>query len=133
MAAGASEATQHVLRCLHTLVYSIDTDARKTAEQQLQAAIGHEGYASLLATLSTDGGISDDLGVRQLAAVILKQVINKHWSAEVPKFEAPELSANERAHIKAVLPAGLAQESSKLRTAVAMCIAAIAKSDPDGW
>ncbi len=87
----------------------------------------------MLATLSTDGGISDDLGVRQLAAVILKQVINKHWSAEVPKFEAPELSANERAHIKAVLPAGLAQESSKLRTAVAMCIAAIAKSDPDGW
>ncbi|KAG2426502.1 hypothetical protein HXX76_011729 [Chlamydomonas incerta] len=133
MAAGASEATQHVLRCLHTLVYSIDTDARNASEQQLQAAIGHEGYASLLATLSTDGGISDDLGVRQLAAVILKQVIKKHWSAEGPKFEAPELSANERAHIKAVLPAGLAQESSKLRTAVAMCIAAIAKSDPDGW
>ena len=122
-----------MLRCLHTLVYSIDTDARNTSEQQLQAAIGHEGYTSLLATLSTDGRISDDLGVRQLAAVILKQVIKKHWSAEAPKFEAPELSANERAHIKAVLPAGLAQESSKLRTAVAMCIAAIAKSDPDGW
>ncbi|EFJ45856.1 hypothetical protein VOLCADRAFT_105749 [Volvox carteri f. nagariensis] len=71
--------------------------------------------------------------VRQLAAVLLKQVIKKHWSAEAPKYEEPELSRDERTHIQTVLPQGLSDASSKVRTAVAMCIAAISKTDPDGW
>ncbi|GFR51645.1 hypothetical protein Agub_g14062, partial [Astrephomene gubernaculifera] len=131
---GGSEAVGHVVRCLQTCVYSIDGSARKSAEQQLESGVHHPGFASTLATLATDGTLTNnDLGVRQLAAVLLKQIITKHWSSEAQKFQAPELSREERAHIQAILPAGLADASSKVRTAVSMCIAAISKTDPDGW
>ncbi|KXZ43911.1 hypothetical protein GPECTOR_78g99 [Gonium pectorale] len=131
---GGSEAVAQVARCLHSCLYATDGETRKAAEQQLEGGVQHSGFASTLAAIATNAALTNnDVGLRQLAAVLLKQLIKKHWSAEAPKFEEPELSREERAHIQAALPPGLADPSSKVRTAVAMCIAAVSKTDPDGW
>lgn len=131
---GGSDAVAQVLRCLQNCLYAVDSEARQAAEQQLKGGVHHTGFTSTLASLATDGALSNnDVGIRQLAAVLLKQIIKKHWSAEMPKHEEPALSRDERTHIKSILPAGLSDPSSKIRTGIAMCIAAISKSEPDGW
>ncbi|GIL64426.1 hypothetical protein Vafri_18355 [Volvox africanus] len=132
--AGGSEAIASIVRCLRSCLYAVDGEERKAAERQLEGGVCHPGFSSTLASIATEGALTNhDVGVRQLAAVILKQVIKKHWSAEALKFEDPELPQGERTNIQAVLPNGLSDPSSKVRTAVAMCIAAISKADPDGW
>ncbi|GLI67765.1 hypothetical protein VaNZ11_012019 [Volvox africanus] len=132
--ANGSEAIASMVRCLRSCLYAVDGEERKAAERQLEGGVCHPGFSSTLASIATEGALTNnDVGVRQLAAVILKQVIKKHWSAEALKFEDPELPRGERTNIQAILPNGLSDANSKVRTAVAMCIAAISKADPDGW
>ncbi|KAG2485990.1 hypothetical protein HYH03_015313 [Edaphochlamys debaryana] len=131
---GEGHIARQVVGCLQTCLYSIDGEARKVAEQALEAGVQHAGFAQLLGQLAIDPTpTNNDLGVRQMAAVLLKQVIKRHWSAEHPKFIPPELSPPDKDRLRALLPTGLSDANSKVRTAIAMCIAAIAQTDPDGW
>jgi len=51
-----------------------------------------------------------------------------------PGFEAPEVLAEEKAYVRSLLPQGLADEHSKIRTAVGMAIACVADHDwPHAW
>lgn len=73
-------------------------------------------------------------GVRQLAAVVLKKHIREHWTFESPHFREPPVEDGEKSRIRELLPNGLNDSNSKLRTAVAMAIAGIAKWDcPQAW
>jgi hypothetical protein len=72
--------------------------------------------------------------LRQLAAVLLKQHIKAHWVEGERRYEPPTATDEEKRFIKEALPAGLAEAHSKVRTAVALAIATIAKWDyPEQW
>merc|ERR1719354_380442 len=47
------------------------------------------------------------LSIRQLAAVLLRQYIDSHWSQDGEKFRAPETTPNAKAMIRQMLPMGL--------------------------
>jgi hypothetical protein len=65
---------------------------------------------------------------------VLRQHIRKHWTREAPDCALPIIGDDEKAAVRAALPAGLADPNSKLRTAVGLAVAAIAKWDcPDAW
>lgn len=65
---------------------------------------------------------------------VLRQHIRKHWTREAPDCALPIIEDHEKATVRAALPAGLSDPSSKLRTAVGLAVAAIAKWDcPEEW
>lgn len=67
-------------------------------------------------------------------AQVLRQHIRAHWAPEAHDFKEPVIADDEKAAVRAALPAGLADADSKLRTAVGLAAAAIAKWDcPDAW
>jgi len=66
-------------------------------------------------------------GLRQMAAVLLKHHIKRHWAPESKSFEEPVVGSDEKAAIRAMLLPGLMDPASKLRTAIGMAIAGIAK------
>ena len=73
-------------------------------------------------------------GIRQLGAVILKNFIKQHWQEGTPRFVAPEVQEQEKAYIRQLLPGGLYDGDSKIRTAVGMAVAKIAEHDwPHAW
>lgn len=74
-------------------------------------------------------------GLRQLAATVLKnQLVKEHWTPEAPQYRGPPVGDAERAAIREALPQGLGDESSLVRTAAAMAVAAIARWDcPQAW
>lgn len=73
-------------------------------------------------------------GLRQLAATVLKKLVREHWTAEAPQYRGPAVGEEEKAAMREALPGGLGDESSKIRTAVAMAVAAIARWDcPQAW
>lgn len=74
------------------------------------------------------------LGLRQMAALLLKQHIKAHWTPEAKHFEDPVIGEDEKAAIRRDLLAGLGDDENKIRVAVGMAIAGIAKWDvPIAW
>lgn len=72
--------------------------------------------------------------LRQLAGVLFKQYIDVHWSQNAEKFEEPEVDVAVKARVRDLLPFGLNDPSSKLRTQVAVSMALIGSYDwPDAW
>lgn len=67
------------------------------------------------------------VGMRQMAAVVLKQHVKEHWTTEAKYFREPAVGDAEKAAVRAALLPGLADSSSLLRTAVGLAISAIAK------
>ena len=60
--------------------------------------------------------------------------VETHWSSESEKFRAPETPENAKTEIRNLLPPGLTQQASKVRSSVAYAIAAIAHWDfPEKW
>ena len=55
------------------------------------------------------------LPVRQMTAVLLKQYVDAHWSADAEKFVAPEATAAAKEAIRRMLPQGLKESISKVR------------------
>lgn len=43
--------------------------------------------------------IFDDLTVLYLAAVLLKQLVKKHWQEDEDSFEPPVVSGDEKVHM----------------------------------
>ena len=61
-------------------------------------------------TLEVDG----HLPLRQMAALLLKQYVDAHWSSEAEKFKEPEATPKAKASIRAMLPIGLKESISKV-------------------
>ena len=73
-------------------------------------------------------------GLRQLAATVLKKLVREHWTPESPQYKGPAVGPEEKEAVREQLPTGLGDESSLVRTAVAMAVAAIARWDcPQQW
>lgn len=58
-------------------------------------------YGTFLTEIALDGAVSWPL--RQLASVMLKKYINVHWSKNSDKFLEPEVNAEHKIRIKAML------------------------------
>lgn len=132
--AGASPAAVQQLLGMLQSSLSPDAATRQAAEAALDAAAAAPGFgAALVAVLLTTTG-EVPLGLRQLAATVLKKLVREHWTAEAPQYKGPAVGEEEKAAMREALPAGLGDESSKVRTAVAMAVAAIARWDcPQAW
>ena len=62
-------------------------------------------------TLQHDGMLQ----IRQMAALLLKQYVDTHWSSVGEKFKGPETSPQAKASIRQMLPHGLKESISKVR------------------
>jgi len=105
---------------------------RAQAEEQVKALEVTDDFGVLLVQMTLDNNCT--LAIRQLAAVLLRQYINCHWSQDAEKFRAPEVTPNAKALIRQMLPMGLKESISKVRNTVAFSLASIASWDwPDQW
>ncbi|XP_024534620.1 importin-9 isoform X1 [Selaginella moellendorffii] len=101
--------------------------ARNQAEGALTEASRKTGYGIALARITLNNDFS--LGVRQLAAVLLKHYVKKHWIGD--DFT---VFPQDKEMIRKLLPLGLGDPEKKIQTAVGMVIACIAISDwPEEW
>ncbi|XP_024605429.1 importin-9 [Neophocaena asiaeorientalis asiaeorientalis] len=74
------------------------------------------------------------LAIRQLASVILKQYVETHWCAQSERFRPPETTERAKIVIRELLPNGLRESISKVRSSVAYAVSAIAHWDwPEAW
>lgn len=122
---------QWLINCLNA---SLDPNhqVRTFAETSLQQASLQLGYGIALTRVAANRELP--FGLRQLAAVLLKQHIKKHWNEEDEGFEHPVVPSNEKATIRGLLLASLEDTSKKICTAVSVAISAIAQYDwPDDW
>eukprot|EP01083_Nonionella_stella_P016347 45673_1 len=106
----------------------------KQAEAQLNEFESQPGYGAILASIfgQSDGNQS----VRQLAGILLRTFVEKHWDPSTEKFEQPLASIEERESIRATVESAtlVGDPNSKIQTTVAMVIAKIAQYDfPERW
>ncbi len=91
-----------------------------------------EEYCLILVNILIDQ--SSLFATRQLAGVLFKQYIEIHWSQNSEKYQEPEVDAAVKHRVKQLLPLGLSDKSSKIRTTVAHSTAKIASWDwPELW
>ncbi|GFT94809.1 importin-9 [Nephila pilipes] len=115
-----------------TSILSPIHDVRISAEQQINVLEVTDEFAVHLTELMLDQNAP--LAIRQLASVLLKQYVESHWSSAAEKFRPPEATAEAKAAVRAMLPMGLHESISKLRSSVAYAISAIAQWDwPEDW
>lgn len=73
-------------------------------------------------------------GLRQLAAVLLKHLIHRHWTSGNPAFEHPEIAEQEKSTVRPKLLELLFQVPSNVSTPLAVCVTSIATWDfPEEW
>lgn len=115
-----------------TAILSPQHDVRVNGEEQIKALEVTEEFGVYLAELTVDP--NEALAIRQLASVLLKQYVEAHWSNQSSRFRAPETSEKAKCAIRDILPAGLKESISKVRTSVAYAVSAIAHWDwPETW
>ena len=123
------EQQNRVLQCLGAC---LEPQNQRAAENQLNIEEQHPGHGLILARISLSPAVAPPL--KQLAAVILKSFIKRHWVEGDRGFQPPEVGNEEKQEIRNLLPHGLGDPDSKIRTAVGMAIAAIASWDwPQSW
>lgn len=77
---------------------------------------------------------SSQFGIRQLAGVLFKQYVEVHWSQNSEKFQDPEIDPTIKQRVRQIIPIGLSDENSKIRTTSAYSISKIASWDwPELW
>ncbi|XP_050093062.1 importin-9 [Anopheles aquasalis] len=132
------------------IILNPDSEQRKSAEARLAQLKFTEWYGVSLAEFTIDQHIH--IGIRQLASVMLKQYVDDCWTGEGDENEEQDgvrplsampsdqstgmLLVNDEAKmkIKKLLPEGLYDQNSKIRSVVAYCIANIALYDwPGDW
>lgn len=115
-----------------TATLSPQQDVRLQGEDQLKVLEVTDAFGVHLAEFTVDS--SGSLAIRQLASLILKQYVEAHWCHLSEKFRPPETTPEAKAAIRNILPAGLQESISKVRTSVAYAISAIAHWDwPEAW
>nr|XP_043606256.1 importin-9 [Erigeron canadensis] len=119
---------------INSLSATLDTNqqARSFAEASLNQASLQPGFGSALSKIAANRGLP--LGSRQLAAVLLKQFVKKHWQEDEDGFEHPVVSVEEKAVIRGLLLLSLDDPHRKICTAISMAVASVAHHDwPDEW
>uniref|UniRef100_A0A8C6WK97 Importin 9 n=2 Tax=Neogobius melanostomus TaxID=47308 RepID=A0A8C6WK97_9GOBI len=115
-----------------TAILSPVQEVRAAAEEQIKVLEVTEEFGVHLAELTVD--TQGALAIRQLASVILKQYVETHWCSQSEKFRPPETSDQAKAAIRELLPGGLRESISKVRSSVAYAVSAIAHWDwPEAW
>ncbi|XP_041836787.1 importin-9 [Melanotaenia boesemani] len=115
-----------------TAILSPVQEVRAAAEEQIKVLEVTEEFGVHLAELTVDP--QGALAIRQLASVILKQYVETHWCSQSEKFRPPETSEQAKAAIRELLPSGLQESMSKVRSSVAYAVSAIAHWDwPEAW
>ncbi|KAK8783595.1 hypothetical protein V5799_010042 [Amblyomma americanum] len=113
-------------------ILSPSQEIRTNAEDQLKILEVTDDFCVHLAELTVDPQCP--FAIRQLASVLLKQYVDTHWSRNSEKFRQPEATDEAKATIRNILPLGLRESLSKLRSSVAYAISAIAHWDwPEAW
>lgn len=92
-----------------------------------------KGYAVYLAEFIMNQ--SFDLALRQLACIMLTRYVEEYWDVETETYiEGGCASEQAKKTIRNILPNGLYDPNSKIRTAVAHTISTIAQTDwPTIW
>jgi len=130
-AAAADPVRQALIEVISNLM-STNIGERQLAEQQLSALQVTDEYGVHLTEITLE--MEGPLALRQMSALLLKQYVDSHWSIDADKFKEPEATPKAKAAIRAMLPIGLKESISKVRSSVAYCISAIAHWDwPDQW
>ncbi|XP_047437746.1 importin-9 [Mugil cephalus] len=125
---GLKEALMETL----TAILSPAQEVRAAAEEQIKVLEVTEEFGVHLAELTVDP--QGALAIRQLASVILKQYVETHWCSQSEKFRPPETTDQAKAAIRELLPGGLRESISKVRSSVAYAVSAIAHWDwPEAW
>ncbi|KAG7244840.1 hypothetical protein INR49_029859 [Caranx melampygus] len=115
-----------------TAILSPVQEVRAAAEEQIKVLEVTEEFGVHLAELTVDP--QGALAIRQLASVILKQYVETHWCSQSEKFRPPETTDQAKAAIRELLPGGLRESISKVRSSVAYAVSAIAHWDwPEAW
>lgn len=115
-----------------TAILSPVQEVRAAAEEQIKVLEVTEEFGVHLAELTVDP--QGALAIRQLASVILKQYVETHWCSQSEKFRPPETTDQAKAAIRGLLPGGLRESISKVRSSVAYAVSAIAHWDwPEAW
>ncbi|KAL4226818.1 Importin 9 [Mactra antiquata] len=115
-----------------TAILSPDIKIRKSGEDQVKALEVTEEFGVHLAELTVDP--NGPLAIRQLASVLLKQYVEVHWCVHSEKYQSPETPAASKEQIRKILPIGLKETISKVRSSVAYAVSAIAHWDwPEAW
>ncbi|KAM5301405.1 importin-9 isoform 3-T3 [Glossophaga mutica] len=128
VAQGLKEALVDTL----TGILSPVQEVRAAAEEQIKVLEVTEEFGVHLAELTVDP--QGALAIRQLASVILKQYVETHWCAHSEKFRPPETTERAKVVIRELLPSGLRESISKVRSSVAYAVSAIAHWDwPEAW
>ncbi|XP_006348597.1 importin-9 isoform X2 [Solanum tuberosum] len=122
---------QWLINCLNATL-DPNQQVRSFAETSLQQATLQPGFGSSLCRIAAKRELP--LGLRQLAAVILKQFIKKHWQEGEEGFEHPVVSSDEKVAIRGLLLPLLDDPHRKICTAIGMAVASIAHYDwPEDW
>ncbi|XP_059317050.1 uncharacterized protein LOC132067756 isoform X2 [Lycium ferocissimum] len=120
-----------LINCLNATL-DPNQQVRSFAETSLQQATLQPGFGSALCRIAARRDLP--LGLRQLAAVILKQFIKKHWQEDEEGFEHPVVSSDEKVAIRGLLLPLLDDPHRKICTAIGMGVASIAHYDwPEEW
>jgi len=122
----------NLVQCLLATL-SPDGQIRQQSTSYLEKCSKQEGFSlKLIAVVQSNDPAAAT--VRQLAGVVLRRHIQKHWASEDLENGAAQISELEKAQVRAILPASLAEPNSLIQTAVGMAIAEIGKSDcPHAW
>ena len=127
----ANDASAAMIKLLNSLL-STDATERSSGESSVAEAAKQTGFGAALVQTIMQQHFPE--GTRQLAAVLLKRHVKEHWAEESKHFKQPVVSDSEKSSIRNQLPQGLADTLPKIRIAVSMAIAGIAKWDlPDAW
>ncbi|EOY01488.1 ARM repeat superfamily protein isoform 3 [Theobroma cacao] len=125
------EDQQWLLNCLSATL-DPNQEVRSFAEASLNQASLQPGFGRGLSKVAANRDLP--FGLRQLAAVLLKHFIKKHWHEGDESFEHPAVSSDEKAVIRGLLLSTLDDSNRKLCTAISMAIASIAVYDwPESW
>ncbi|WIA40697.1 hypothetical protein OEZ86_004393 [Tetradesmus obliquus] len=108
---------------------SPDAPTQKQAEAVLASIEGRIGYCSCLAAVI--GSKDADHSARWLAAVQLKNSVNKYWR---PRYDSGGLTAEERAYLRGRFLQLIPQDDNQIAVQVALVVAKVARFDfPSQW
>eukprot|EP00256_Glycine_max_P068234 XP_025982829.1 importin-9 [Glycine max] len=131
MANAVDQDQQWLLNCLSATL-DPNPEVRCFAEASLDQASRQPGFGSALSKVAANMELV--VGLRQLAAVLLKQFVKKHWQEGEDSFEPPVVSSNEKESIRRMLLLALDDPHKKICTAIGMAVASIAMHDwPELW
>lgn len=120
-----------LLQCLQGTL-DANPAVRVSAETALKQAGDQAGFGPALVKIVLS--IDVPYGLRQLGAVVVKKYVKEHWQDGEKGFVGPIVVTSDKEEVKRLLPDGLADGEGKIRTAVGMAVATIARMDwPQEW